>query len=105
MTTVVVNAGACGFSVTIRAERGKDKKITIVLDTACEMVKAMAGDLAAVNAVSVLMGFQHNPVYQSASKRLKHPACPVPGGILKALEVEAGMNVAKDVSIVFIKEP
>jgi hypothetical protein len=43
-------------------------------------------------------------VYQSAARRLKHAACPVPSGILKALEVEAGLNVTKDATIVFVKE-
>lgn len=105
MTTVIVNPGACGFTVTIRAEKGKDKKITVALDTSCEMVKAMAGDIKTLNVMSLFIGFQNNPVYQSAARRLKHSACPVPGGILKAIEVEAGMNLPRDVSIVFLEEP
>jgi hypothetical protein len=35
---------------------------------------------------------------------LKHAACPVPSAILKAIEVEAGLNVAKDATIVFLTE-
>jgi len=30
--------------------------------------------------------------------------CPLPGGILKAIEVEAGLNVKRDSSVVFVKE-
>jgi len=54
--------------------------------------------------LAALTGFQNNPVYRSAAKNLKHVACPVPSGILKALEVEAGLNVLKDASITFVKE-
>ena len=45
-----------------------------------------------------------NPVYTKGATCLKHVACPVPSGILKALEVEAGLAVPKDVSIIFLKE-
>ena len=105
MTTVVVNSGACGFTVTIRASKGKDKTIEIVLDTDCEMVKKMQGDIAAVDRRAAVCGFGSGPVHHSAAKHLKHAACPVPSGILKAIEIEAGMNVPRDAAIVFKKEP
>lgn len=101
MTTIIVNSGACGFSVSIRAETRKDKKIAISLDTDCGMVKKMLEDIATLDRFAALTGFQGNPVYRSASKHLKHVACPVPSGILKALEAEAGLNVPKDASITF----
>ncbi len=73
-------------------------------DTNCEMVKKMLEDIAILDRFAPLTGFQNNPVYRSAAKHLKHVACPVPSGILKALEVEAGLNVKKDVTITFVKE-
>ncbi len=102
MTTVIVNSGACGFSVTISAETRKDKKIAISLYTECSMVKKMLEDIAILDRFAALTGFQNNPVYQSASKHLKHAACPVPSGILKAIEAEAGLNVPKDATITFV---
>jgi hypothetical protein len=104
MTTVVVNSGACGFTVTIRAEQGKERKIAISLDTACEMVQKMAAEIATVDRMVVLTGFLDNPVYRSAAKHLKHVACPVPAGILKSIETETGMNVPKDARIEFVRE-
>jgi len=104
MTTVIVQSGACGYTVTIKAERRKSGKIAISLQTDCEMVLKMAGDLAVLDRLSALAGFPRNPVYASAARHLKHVACPVPAAILKALEVEAGLNVAKDASISFVKE-
>jgi hypothetical protein len=101
MTTVIVNAGSCGFSVTIRAEKVGGGKIAVSLDTGCEMVQKMLEDIGVLDRFAPLSGFLSNPVHRSASKHLRHAACIVPSGILKAIEVEAGLNVAKDVSITF----
>ena len=103
MTRVTVDSGACGFSVTITAEKHEDGKITLALDTGCEMVLKMLEDIATLDRFAPLRGLQ-NPVYVSAAKRLKHSACAVPSAILKAVEVEAGLNVAKDVVIRFNKD-
>lgn len=103
MTRVVVHSGVCGFSVTVTAEKGKGKKILISLETECEMVKKMAGEISVMDTMSLFTGLPDNPVYRSAARHLKHVTCPVPGGILKAMEVEAGFAVPKDVSITFLE--
>jgi hypothetical protein len=104
MTTVVVNSGACGFTITIKAKKGHEKTIVISLDTACEMVQKMVADIANVDHRVTLIGFRDNPIYLSAAKHLKHVACPVPSAILKAIETETGMNVPKDARIEFVRE-
>lgn len=104
MTTVIVQAGACGFTVTISVEKNKDRKISLALDTQCTMVQKMLEDIAILDPRAPLAGFPNNPVYKSAAKHVLHAACPVPSGILKAVEVEAGLNVVKDVSITFVKK-
>ncbi len=104
MATVIVNSGACGFEVKIVAERNPDGKIAISLDTQCEMVKKMLADVTVLDEKAVFMKFVNNPVYLSASKHLRHAACPVPAAILTTIEVEAGLNVAKDATIVFVKD-
>lgn len=103
MTTLIVNSGACGFTVTVTADKTAGGKIAISLDTACEMVRKMVEDIATLDKRVVFTGFSDNPVYRSAAKHLKHAACPVPAAILKALEVEAGLNVPRDVAIIFKK--
>ncbi len=103
MTKVIVHSGACGFVVTIQAEKSAGGKITLQIDTDCEMVKKMVEDVAVLDRFAVLTAFQNNPVYRSAAKHLKHVACTVPSAIIKAIEVEAGLNVAKDVDICFVK--
>ncbi len=104
MTRVIVQSGICGFSVTVTAEMGMDKKVRISLETECEMVMKMNEDLTALDLRAAFTGHLNNPVYKSAAQRLKHVACPVPSGILKALEVELGLCLPKDAGILFIKE-
>ncbi len=103
MTKVVVNSGACGFTVEVSAEKAKDKKISITLETECEMVRKMLDDISSIEMMALFSGWLNNPVHRSAAKHLKHAACPVPSGILKAVEVETGMALPKEVSIVFVK--
>jgi hypothetical protein len=44
-------------------------------------------------------------VWELATKYCPHAACPVPVGILKAVEVEAGLALAANVSIEVWQEP
>lgn len=105
MTQVVVAAGACGFSAVIRAEKGPKHTVDISVETGCAMVQKMAAEIASLGRREALLGIAKNPVYQAAGRHLKHAACPVPAAVLKALEVAAGLNVPKDATIVFSKEP
>lgn len=104
MTRVIVFSGICGFSTEIVAERVDKKKINIRITSECEMVRAMAQDISTLDMMVAFIGFMDNTVYKAASRHLRHVACPVPSGILKTLEVEAGLCLPKDVSIRFIKE-
>jgi hypothetical protein len=68
------------------------------------MVRKMQAEIATVDSMAVLAGFGNDPVHRSAAKHLKHAACPVPSGILKAIETESGMNVCRDATIHFVKD-
>ncbi len=104
MTKVVVEPGICGFSVTVTAVMDEDgKHMSITLETDCEMVEKMAEDLTSLDKMSVFTGFMANPVYRSAATHLRHTACPVPSGIIKAMEAEADFCLPKDVRINFVQ--
>ena len=104
MTRVVVQAGACGFTSVIRAEKGPERTIDVTVQSGCAMVQKMAAEIASLGRRDALTGLLSNPVYLAAGRHLKHAACPVPAAVLKALEVEAGLNVMKDATITFEKE-
>lgn len=104
MTKVRIRSGICGFNTVVIAERMKDKKIRLTIISDCEHVKKMAEELKELDMFTVFTGFLNNPVYQVASKNLKHVTCPVPSGILKAIEAETGLALPRDAVIEFIKE-
>lgn len=104
LTKVKVNSGVCGFTVLVSVKRDKDRNFHVSLETECEMVKRMEADIAFLEFKAPFSIILHNPVYRSASKNLKHAACPAPSAILKAIEVEAGACLARPVTITFAEE-
>ena len=65
----------------------------IAVESGCAMVQKMAAEITRLGRRDALIGILNNPVYLAAGRHLKHAACPVPAAVLKALEVEAGLNV------------
>lgn len=104
MTKVLIKSGICGFTATVTAEKVDKKKVRITIDSDCEMVQKLSAELPVLDMMSAFTAHLNNPVYRSASKHIKHIACPVPSGIIKALEVELGLCIPKDAGIIFIKE-
>lgn len=103
MTKIIVDPGICGFPVTITVDMDKNKKIHVFIDTECEMVKKMLDDISTLDLKTAFKGYLNNQVYLSAGKHIRHVACPVPSGILKAIEVEAGICLPRDVNIKFLE--
>ncbi|GAB4488107.1 MAG: hypothetical protein OHK006_18070 [Thermodesulfovibrionales bacterium] len=101
VTKITVKSGACGFDVEVTAEKQEDRTVRITLAGECAMIRKMSEDLPGLDLRSLFIRHTENPVYRAAAKHLKHVACPVPAAVLKAAEVELGLNVAKDASIRF----
>lgn len=104
MTKVTVQPGICGYVVSISAKKKEGKKVLISLDTECETVLKMLDEIVVLDRKDALTGYLQNAVYQSAARCLQHVACPVPSGIIKALEVELGLCLPKEVKITFSEE-
>ncbi len=90
--------------VTVEVEKKGAKAYTVKVGSECRMVVKLGKEISELTMIDAFKRLLNNPVYTKAAACLKHVACPVPAGILKALEVEAGLNVPKDVSITFVKE-
>lgn len=103
MTRVSINPGACGFVAVVEVKKQKDKDFSLAITSQCQMVQKMAEELKELTMMDAFKRLSDNPVYKKAAVYLRHAACPVPSGILKALEVEAGLNLPKDCSIIFEK--
>jgi len=104
VTKVIVNPGACGMPATIEVEKKDAKTYTLRISSECEMVVKLGKEVPELTMMDAFKRLQDNPVYRGAGACLKHVACPLPSAVLKALEVEAGLNLPRDVSITFEKE-
>lgn len=102
MTRVKVEAGACGFTAVVQVEKVDGQTIRVSIHSDCQQLTAMNPDLAEVHwRRGVFCRMTDSLVYHSASRHIHHAACPVPAAILKAIEAEVGLALAKDASIHF----
>ena len=105
MTRVEVNAGVCGHSAIIEVSRVDDTHVQVFITSPCEQIAAMNPDLAHVQwkgkGHEVFKRMTESAVYRSAAQHIRHTACPIPAAILKAIEVEVGIALPKDVTITF----
>jgi hypothetical protein len=101
MTVVEVEAGACGMKSVIQAGM-EGREVTITIESDCPAVSELAAQLPGLTIHKVLAGFGKGPLFELAEEHLKHAACPVPSGIIKAAEVAMGLNVPRPAKISFI---
>lgn len=108
MSKAQVSCGICGYSATVEATTVDDRHVRVEIASECEMITAMNEDLACVQwkgkGHEVFNGIPHSVVYESAGKHIRHCACIVPAAILKTIEVETGIALPQNASIVF-EEP
>lgn len=104
MTRTIVNPGVCGLLTEIAVEKKSGKTYFLTVRSDCEMVRKLGEQMPELGMMDVFKKLLDTPVYKLGSVCLKHVSCAVPCGILKTLEVEAGLAVARDVSISFKKD-
>ena len=99
MAKAEIYSGICGFKTIVEATmNGKVCNLFITSD--CEAVRKLAQDLRQVNPIEEI-SFHHSipQTIQLGMQHCSHAACPVPVGIIKAIEVAAKLALPVDVSI------
>ncbi|MFZ4614755.1 MAG: DUF6951 family protein [Rectinemataceae bacterium] len=95
---VEVDPGICGFPARISASSEDGMACSLVIESGCEAITALAAELTQVDAYEVAFtNFAENPVYLAASRHYKHAACPVPSAIVKAVEIACRLALPKAV--------
>jgi len=98
----VIEPGACGFKVLLKAELDEENKslINIKFNSACAMVVSLNEDFNNLNwKQGVFKKMLDSYVYKACSVRLKHVDCPVPSAILKTIQVLVGAAVEQEVHV------
>ena len=104
MSKAEINSGVCGHVSTVEASMdGKVCKVSITSD--CKAIQQLAQELTEVNPMMEISCRRATPqTLQLGMKHCYHAACPVPVGIIKAIEVEAKLALPKDAVIKVSKE-
>jgi len=105
MAKAEIFAGDCGFNTTVET-RMNGKSCSILIHSECVAIQKMAGELQEVNPYEEISFKRKMPrTHEMGIKYCTHAACPVPSGIIKAIEVEAGLALPTDVTIKLSKTP
>lgn len=106
MAKAEINPGICGFRTTVSAQKNGNGTIHLQVQSDCKAVCRLAEQIQDVDPYKEAFWRRKMPtgIYELAPQCLSHPACPVPSGIIKAIEVEAGLALPADVSIKLFKD-
>jgi hypothetical protein len=98
---VTVAAGVCKMNTIIIAQGDEETGMVVLNVTSdCPNVLKMAWGLKPICPYTeVDAEMNKTEVYKLASEALPHAACPVPCGMMKAVEVAGGLGLKRDVTI------
>lgn len=102
MAKVEIDPGICGLPTTVRAEMDPTTyRCKLSIDSECAAIRKMAIELTEVDPfreISLRRG--EGPETLNMGRQFcSHSACPVPVGIIKAVEVAAGLALPADVTM------
>ncbi len=99
MATAEIDSGICGFGATIRTQSEGDR-VKVEIESECQAIRYLAAELTEVDPFQEITFRGSGPrSLEMGAKHCYHTACPVPVGIIKAVEVEAGLALPKDAVI------
>ena len=100
MAKAEICSGICGFTTTVEARKDGAAQIALDIQSDCKAIQRLAADLTQADAYREFTYRGQGPLtFQLAAQYCSHAACPVPVGIIKAIEIEAGLALPKDVTI------
>ncbi len=100
MAKAEIFSGVCGFTTHVEAHKNQDDQVALNITSDCKSIQRLAAVLKEVDPYREFTFRGAGPLtLQMASKYCAHAACPVASGIIKAVEVEAGLALPADASI------
>lgn len=105
MTRVEVDAGVCGCMIRIGVWKIDTRTVGVSLSSDCRAAERWGKQIESLNWCECLgKNAPSSPIYKQAARYLKHPSCPAPIGLLKAIEAEIGAALPVDAAIRFVPE-
>jgi Family of unknown function (DUF6951) len=107
MARAEIRSGVCGFVTAVEAKADAEDpyKVHLRISSDCKACQRLSPELTEVDAMREFTFRGEGPLtHELAAKYLTHSACPVPSGIIKAIEVAAGLALPKDATISISRE-
>jgi hypothetical protein len=94
-----INPGICGLMTVVEATM-EGKACNLVINSDCKDIQRLAEHLRQVDPMQEISFNKSMPqTIRLCIQYCRHAACPVPAGIIKAIEVEAQWALPADVSV------
>jgi hypothetical protein len=92
MSRAEIHSGLCGYVTQVEATlSGDGRHVDLRITSDCPAVQRLAAELSEVDAFQEITYRGDGPRTLALARKLSHTACPVPAGIVKAVEVAAGL--------------
>jgi len=99
-----ISSGVCGHTTTVEATMD-GKVCRLHITSSCKAIQQLAEELPEVDPMKEISAKRATPkTLEMGLKHCYHAACPVPVGIIKAVEVASRLALPKDVVIKISKE-
>ncbi len=100
MSKTIIEPGICGFTTTVEVTTAAKRNCSVNIKSECPHIQKLASALTEVDPFKEISFRGEGPtVLKLGAQHCSHPACPIPIGIIKAIEVEAGLALPRDVII------
>jgi hypothetical protein len=105
MARAEIEAGICGYTTVVEARATDDpRRVVLDIQSSCAAIQKLAAALTEADPFREFSFRRQGPLtLELAAQHCDHAACPVPSGIIKAIEVAAGLALPADVSITVSK--
>lgn len=99
MARAEIVAGNCGFGTVVETEMD-GATVQIKIESECVAIQKLAAVLTEVSPYQEISFRDEGPkTLRLGTEYCTHAACPVPVGIIKAIEIEAGLALPTDAVI------
>ena len=96
MAKAEITSGICGFTATVKT-RMEGRKCRVSVESECDAIQRLGEALQEVEPFQEISFRGEGPqTLKMGAKHCYHTACPVPVGIIKAIEIEAGLALPAD---------
>jgi len=101
MALATIHSGICGFTTRVQATLADDgRHVDLAITSNCQAVQELAAALTQVDPFQEITYRGAGPkTLAMAPQHLRHTACPVAAGIIKAVEVAAGLALPAEARI------